>query len=166
MHNSVERELSALMPVLDRAALRIADSPDEAQDLTQEVLLKLWMRLDRGGEDISNLRSYALTTLRNQMRQGLRDRHETEHLEDDTANTPPDVFACLALAEARKMIDKLPAEQAYLMRLVLAGESSPAALARQTGWKEGTVMSRLARARAQLRRDLDLAPGTPVNALW
>ncbi|WP_306155447.1 RNA polymerase sigma factor [Roseovarius sp. MMSF_3281] len=166
MQQSASTDLTALMPVLTRVARHIADTPEDAQDLTQEVLLKLWLRLNRHEEErVDSLRSYALTALRNQMRQGLRNRHETEGIEDDTAGIMPDVFACLALAEARKMIDKLPAEQALLMRLVLTGETSPVDLARHTGWPTGTVMSRLSRARAQLRRDMGLAPDAPVNAL-
>ena len=148
-------DLTALMPVLDRAARHIADTPDEAQDLTQEVLLKLWQRLNRG-EEITNLRGYALTALRNQMRQGLRERQETKVLEEEDLTTQPEVFNCLALSETRAMIEKLPPEQAHLMTLVLEGETSPAALARQTGWPLGTVMSRLARARERLRVDLGL----------
>jgi RNA polymerase sigma-70 factor (ECF subfamily) len=157
-------DLTALMPALTRAARRIADTPDEAQDLTQEVLLKLWLRLDRG-DQITNLRGYALTALRNEMRQALRERKETDALDEADTGTAPDVFACLALSETRAMIDKLPPDQAQLMKFVLVGESSPAALARQTGWPLGTVMSRLARARAQLRRDMGLDPDAPVKAL-
>ncbi|MRU14018.1 sigma-70 family RNA polymerase sigma factor [Roseovarius sp. A21] len=164
MQQPAPTELTALMPVLTRAALRIADTPDEAQDLTQEVLLKLWLRINRG-EEITNLRGYALAALRNQMRQGLRDRKDTDELDEDNTGTAPDVFACLALSETRAMIDKLPPDQAQLMKFVLAGESSPAALARQTGWPLGTVMSRLSRARAQLRRDMGLSPDAPVKAL-
>jgi RNA polymerase sigma-70 factor (ECF subfamily) len=157
-------DLTALIPTLTRAANRIADTPDEAQDLTQEVLLKLWLRLNRG-DDIINLRSYALAALRNQMRQGLRDRHNIDDVDIEDTATAPNAFACLALSEACSMIEKLPPDQAHLMRLVLSGETSPAALARQTGWPLGTVMSRLARARAQLRRDMGLDPGAPVTAL-
>lgn len=156
--------LTALVPILNRAARRIADTPDDAQDLTQEVLLKLWLRLNHG-ENITNLRGYALTALRNEMRQALRERRETGTLDDADTGTAPDVFACLALSETRVMIDKLPPDQAELMKFVLAGETSPAVLARQTGWPLGTVMSRLARARAQLRRDMGLDPGAPVEAL-
>jgi len=156
--------LTALIPILNRAASRIADTPDEAQDLTQEVLLKLWLRLNRG-DDIINLRSYALAALRNQMRQGLRDRHDIDDVDIEGAATAPDAFASLALSEACAMIENLPPDQAHLMRLVLAGETSPAALAARTGLPLGTVMSRLARARAQLRRDMGLDPGAPVTAL-
>lgn len=156
--------LTALIPILNRVASRIADTPDEAQDLAQEVLLKLWLRLNRG-EDINNLRSYALAALRNQMRQGLRDRHAVDDVDIEDTAIAPDAFASLALSEARAMIENLPPKQARLMRLVLTGETSPAALAARTGWPLGTVMSRLARARAQLRRDMGLDPGAPVNAL-
>ncbi|WP_294621055.1 sigma-70 family RNA polymerase sigma factor [uncultured Roseovarius sp.] len=158
-------DLTALIPVLNRAAARIADTPEEAQDLAQEVLLKLWLRLNRG-DDINNLRGYAHAALRNQMRQSLRDRHDIDDVDMEGTATAPDAFASLALSEACSMIENLPPHQAHLMRLVLTGETSPAALAARTGLPLGTVMSRLARARAQLRRDMGLEPGTPVTALF
>jgi RNA polymerase sigma-70 factor (ECF subfamily) len=161
---ALPEDLTALLPMLSRAAHRIADTPDEAQDLTQEVVLKLWLRL-QGGEDITNLRGYALSALRNQMRQGLRERKATDVFDEADTGTAPEVFACLALSETRAMIERLPPDQARLMRLVLTGECSPAALARRTGWPLGTVMSRLARARARLRRDMGIAPNAPVQAL-
>ena len=158
------QKLTRLMPDLTRMARHLTHNADEAQDLCQEVLLKLWSRRGAGPE-ITNLRAYAMTALRNQYRQSLRDRTPDSDLTEADASIAPDVFACLALAEIETAISRLPANQAQLMTLVAAGETSPKALARKTGLPEGTVMSRLARARAQLRADVGLASSAPVTAL-
>ena len=59
----------------------------------------------------------------------------------------------------------LPPEQALVMSLVLQGEFSPQAIARQLNLPVGTVMSRLARARAKLRVYIGIEASTPVAEL-
>lgn len=56
-------------------------------------------------------------------------------------------------------------EQAVLIGLVAQGETSPKDLARRMGLPKGTVMSRLAHARAQLRNDMGLERQAPVSSL-
>ncbi|WP_113912638.1 RNA polymerase sigma factor [Roseovarius dicentrarchi] len=163
--HSLPQILAGLHPDLMRLARRLADSETEAQDLAQETLLRLWRRRAEVAA-VEDLRAYARAALRNLYRQGLR---RTPHLPLDEAeegpSVDPEVFGTLALADLRGAIRRLPADQARLITLVMSGETSPAALARQIGCGVNTVMSRLARARAQLRRDMDLAPGAPVASL-
>lgn len=147
--------LIALMPDLLRVARRLTRDADRAQDLCQEVLLKLCIRLDAGAE-IDDLRAYAMTALRNQHRQRLRRDQIPLGAPEVMDITLPDAFDACALSEVRRAMSRLPPAQERLMRLVAAGETSPADLARRTGLAPGTVMSRLARARAQLRADLGL----------
>ncbi|WP_300550615.1 sigma-70 family RNA polymerase sigma factor [Roseovarius sp.] len=141
------------MPHLLRVARRLCRNGDGAQDLCQEVLLNLCIRLDAGAE-IDDLRAYAMTALRNQHRQRMRRGDLSLGAPEVVEITQPDAFDACALSEVRAAIARLPAPQERLMRLVAAGETSPADLARRTGLAPGTVMSRLARARARLRADL------------
>ena len=157
--------IAALHPDLTRLARRLADSESEAQDLVQETLLRIWRRRsDLAGVD--DLRAYARAALRNLYRQGLRRAPHLPLEEEDGPSAEPDVFASLALNDLQGAIARLPREQAALIALVMAGETSPAALAGRTGCAKNTVMSRLARARAQLRREMDLAPDAPVSSLF
>lgn len=160
----VPHPLAALHPDLIRLARRLAPNETEAQDLVQETLLRLWRRRAEV-EAVEDLRAYARAALRNLFRQGLRRAPHLPLDEADGPSAPPEVFGTLALADLHCAIRRLPADQAALMALVAAGETSPAALALHTGCRVNTVMSRLARARAQLRRDMDLAPGAPVASL-
>ena len=159
------RILSDLTPGLMRLARILTGNRDTARDLVQETLLRLWRRRDTL-DLIDDLPVYARAILRNLYRRALR-RAAHEVVGDvPDAGIPPAVFPRLALQEIEAAIAHLPQDHATLLRLVLAGEFSPQALARRTGLPEGTVMSRLARARAQLRRDLGLAPGDKVSSLF
>lgn len=157
-------EIAALQPDLLRIARHLTGNADQAQDLSQEALLKIWSK-QRSGADIENLRAYAMTTLRNTYRQYLRTRMPGTELQEDMLVTDPNAFATLAVQELQSAIDRLPREQARLIRLVAMGETSPADLARRMGLPSGTVMSRLARARAQLRAEMGLGRSTPVAEL-
>ena len=156
--------LSALRPDLLRLAQYLTGNSEAAQDLCQDVLLNLWTRM-RQDDEIDNLRAYAMTALRNAYRQSLRDAVPGVELADDMLVIDPDAFAQLALQELDCAINRLPREQALLIRLVATGETSPVDLARLTGWPKNTVMSRLARARAQLREDMGLEKAAPVAEL-
>jgi RNA polymerase sigma-70 factor (ECF subfamily) len=157
-------DIAGLQPDLLRVARHLTGNADQAQNLSQETLLKIWIRQQKG-EQIDNLRAYAMTTLRNTYRQYLRTRLTGTELTEDMLVTDPDAFASLALQELDCAITRLPHEQARLIRLVAAGETSPADLARRMGLPSGTVMSRLARARAQLRVEMGLDRSAPVADL-
>ncbi|MEP5632170.1 MAG: sigma-70 family RNA polymerase sigma factor [Tateyamaria sp.] len=143
-----------MIPVLNRRARRLARSPSEAEDLVQDTLLSLCQRLE-DGDPIEDLPSYAMRTLSNRARRTWR-QAATEELEDDLALTQPDALIRLDCADTLAAIATLPTPQRQLMNLVVAGETSPRALADATGLPLGTVMSRLARARAKLRLRLRL----------
>lgn len=144
-----------LLPRLRARARRLCGSRDEAEDIAQETALRLWQTLaDRG--EIKNPDRYAMIMLHNLVRQRWRQKRPTEELSEDTAQTPPVAAARLACAELQAAIGRLPSEQANVMEQLMAGESSPRVIAAETGVPLGTVMSRLARARARLRVDMQL----------
>ena len=148
-HRPTPRRLVPLIPSLSRRARRLARTRAEAEDLVQDTLLSLCQRL-RDGTDIEDLPAYAMRTLSNRARRGWRTQ-ATDELEESHALTEPDALLRLDCADTLAAIEKLPKAQRQLMDLVVAGETSPRSLARATGLPLGTVMSRLARARAKLR---------------
>ncbi|WP_299625929.1 sigma-70 family RNA polymerase sigma factor [uncultured Tateyamaria sp.] len=141
--------LVALIPMLTRRARRLSHDRSEAEDLVQDTLLKLCQRLRRG-RAVEDLPAYAMRTLQNEARKGWR-RIGTEELQEDDALTQPDALVRLDCADTLAAIAALPQPQRRLLELVIAGETSPRAIALATGLPLGTVMSRLARARAKLR---------------
>lgn len=146
------RHLVTLIPMLSRRARRLSRSRAEAEDLVQDTLLSLCQRI-RDGAAIDDLPAYAMRTLSNGARRGWR-RQMTDELEDGHAVIQPDALIRLDCADTLAAIARLSKPQRQLMDLVVAGETSPRALAKTTGLPLGTVMSRLARARARLRLTL------------
>lgn len=144
--------LVPLIPVLARRALKLTRDRSEAEDLVQDTLLALCQRL-RDGHRIDDLSACAMRTLSSRARRTLK-LQVTDKLKDDHALTEPDALLRLDCADTLTAIAKLPKPQRQLMELVAAGETSPRTLAQATGLPLGTVMSRLARARARLRIDL------------
>ncbi|WP_425090674.1 RNA polymerase sigma factor [Tropicimonas sp. S265A] len=144
--------LVALIPKLRPLARRLGRDRAEADDLLQETLTAILIRL-RDGAAIDNLPAYGRMVLKNAVRRHGR-LEQTLQLEEDSTDLAqgPDETAFAAL----EAIAHLPDAQARLVRAALEGDSTLQLAARE-GIPPGTVHSRLARARAQLRVDLDMA---------
>ncbi|KIN61307.1 Sigma-24 (FecI) [Sulfitobacter noctilucae] len=148
-------DVAQLRPKLLRRARRLAPSADEAEDMAQETILRLWQVM-AGPEEVLRPEHYAMVLLHNLARARWRGRRPTEELTDDMAQTVPLAPSRIACTELLTAIKRLPEEQAAIMRLVMAGETSPRVLADRLGVPRGTVMSRLGRARARLREEMAL----------
>ena len=157
--------IAALIPDLTRLARFLAGNRDAAQDLVQETLLRLLHR-QKTLTEIDDIHGYARTILRNLYRRSLRSTGEETVADLPEIGAPPEAFAAIALQELLDIMAGLPPEQVEVLSLVLDGDTSPRSIAARTGLPEGTVMSRLARARAHLRRQLGLAPGENVSNLF
>lgn len=170
-HDLSTHAFAALLPELGRSARRLSSTSDEADDLVQETLLRVWARLamsDQGASDaapITDLRAYAFATLRN-----VAARRPKGQLSDGTAvdvAAPPDAASAhVAMRAALRALDQLPADQATLLRMRAMEGRSYAEIAARTGLPLGTVTSRLARGRAALRARLGLPPGASVSDLF
>ncbi|MGJ8545218.1 MAG: RNA polymerase sigma factor [Sulfitobacter sp.] len=159
-----EQEMNALMPKLRKRAARLTANRAEAEDLCQEALLRLWQALAEKRE-IETPDHYAMVVLHNLARRNWRNQTPQTEIEDHMLQAAPEGPARMACAQLSAAIEALPEDQAQLMRLVAAGETSPAVLAAQTGLPPGTVMSRLARARKVLRGQMGLKASSPVAEL-
>jgi RNA polymerase sigma-70 factor (ECF subfamily) len=155
--------LEDLLPKLLRRARRLTGTRSDAEDMVQETALRLWQLL-REGQEIDAPERYAMTMLHNLARQRWRRRQPTEELTEEMAQAGPIAPARIACAELQAAIERLPKDQAVLMRLVMMGETSPQVLAERVGVPVGTVMSRLGRARATLRGEMGLE-GSVVELL-
>ncbi|WP_415920772.1 RNA polymerase sigma factor [Tateyamaria sp. SN6-1] len=144
--------LVPLIPALTRRARKLARSPSDAEDLVQDTLLSLCQRL-ADDTAIDDLPAYAMRTLGNRAQRGWRPV-QTQQITEGDALIQPDADLRLECADALAAVADLPEPQRQLMDLIAAGETSPRALATATGLPLGTVMSRLARARARLRTTL------------
>lgn len=142
-------DLVPLIPKLTRRARHLCRTAGDAEDLLQETLLSLCQRL-RDGNDVDDLCAYAMRSLTNKARRHWK-RPQSEELEDDMAVSSPVALLRLECRDTLAAVSALPEPQRKLMLHVINGETSPARIAEHTGLPLGTVMSRLARARAKLR---------------
>ena len=159
-----EAALVALIPRLTRAARQITRSAGEAEDLVQEALLQVWAR-QRAGAKIDALPAYAMTTLRNQCRHHTARQVELP-LDIEPPGPPAEGPRRIALSRVLSEIADLPDDQRRLIVRVLTEDLTYAELARSEGLPEGTVTSRLGRARARLRRRVGLETRAPVASLF
>ena len=143
--------ITPLLPRLQRRARRLCTCPSDADDLVQDCVLRLWARWQSHGE-IDNLEAYAMTLLRHRNVSLWRRKRDMAALEETTATVPPTALDHLTLGEVRAAISDLPPQQEEVLQQVLTGETRPAEIAAVLDVPEGTVMSRLARARAKLRQ--------------
>ncbi|HBS50364.1 MAG TPA: hypothetical protein DEA05_09920, partial [Rhodobacteraceae bacterium] len=145
------RTYARLHSRLTRRARRLVDDPETAADLAQEALLRLWRHQRQSGGPKA-VEPFAMTILRNLAMSHFRARRPTCALDEDSQTEPSGAHAALALRDLACAVARLPPGQAELIGLVAEGVTGPADLARQTGLAPGTVMSRLARARATLEQ--------------
>ncbi|ANJ67323.1 hypothetical protein A9404_07940 [Halothiobacillus diazotrophicus] len=163
---SLEREIKACIPRLRRYARVLLGSGQQAgvDDLVQDTLERAWRKIHfwRWGSD---LRPWLFGIMHNlYVDQVRRNRLPTQSLDDAAFETavPPGQDGLLELQNLQDALRRLPQEQRAVLLLVAVEELSYRDVARTLGIPQGTVMSRLSRARARLRELMDDA--VPADA--
>ena len=150
-------EIEGCVPALRRYARALTHDPDRADDLVQDCLERAIRK--RGlWRPSGSVRSWVFRILLNVHRNDLRRVRRTPmplSLDDALPGSEPvgpDVQpGRLALAETAQAMQALPDEQREVLLLVAVEEMSYAEAAAVLSIPVGTLMSRLARARAALR---------------
>ena len=137
--------------------LRMLDARDEAMELTQDVFVKAWQALP-GWRPEARFSTWLLQIARNAALDQLRRRRLIQFapLDDgmDVADTAPGPEARYASRQRQALLEnalqQIAAEHREILLLREIEDLSYAELAAVLGIAEGTVKSRLARARAAL----------------
>lgn len=159
-------------PRVRHRLLRIVHNPAAADDLVQEVFLRLWTRGDQwqgSGSLAAWLLRVATNLALNHLRSVRRRRQrplewvqpepdpEDDHdltpgwMVDEACLRPDEVFEQAEERSAiRALIDELPEHHQEVLRMVHEAEMGIADVATQLGIPAGTVKSRLHYARARL----------------
>lgn len=143
----------AEIPRLRRYARALTGSREAADDLVQDTLetaLAKWRFWQWGRE----LRPWLFAIMHNRHVDQVRSGQRLHYQPDDELPTPAandTALDGLALRDLERALAQLPVEQREVLLLVALEELSYAEAARVLGLPQGTVMSRLARARARLR---------------
>lgn len=154
-------DMEAHIKRLRRYALALVGNPADADDLVQESLRRVLSYVsDR--ESVENWRAYLYTTLHNvragnYVRSGVRDQVSLDDHLDEVACPAPQ-HARLDYLDLTRALARLPADQKEVILLVGLEGFSYREVADLLDIPLGTVMSRLSRARAALRRSLSSVP--------
>lgn len=163
------------LPAMRRYARSLTRDDVDAEDLVHDALLRAYER--RGSFDAARgpagngLRGWLLSILHNVFVDGRRSRRAEQRRIDQTLETgaaaqPPAQEHHVRLAQVREAFMTLPEEQRAALHLVTIEGLGYAEAAAVLGIPQGTLMSRLSRARAALRAIEDgaaLAPPTHLR---
>lgn len=122
---SFQHDILPLKNELYRLALRITLSREEAEDVVQETMIKVWNNRERWN-DIDSIEAYCLTICRNLALDALR-KKENQHESIDEKMMQSPNFATHNLQDriiqqervqiVRKLVDELPEKQRSCMQL-------------------------------------------------
>lgn len=139
---------------MENYARALTGTPDQADDLVQDSVVKALRNLDKF-QSGSNLGAWLTTIMRNQHIDNARRRRNGPNvvpIEDwiPALSTPANQIHGLSLRDVRRRLKRLRRGEASAMRLVVADGRSYEEAADMLAVAEGTVKSRLSRAREKL----------------
>lgn len=144
-------------------AWRLTGNSQDAEDLVQEVFLKLWTKRD-ALSNIENDEAYLTTFVTNL----YRDQHRRKHL--TIADSPAETLAVADESNLAKSIEErdeteqvvrligqLPQQQRRVLTLHAVDNLSPKEIESQTGLTAVNIRSLLSRARKNIKQKLNNA---------
>lgn len=155
------RDILPLKNIIFRTALRITLNREEAEDIVQDCLVKIWRQM-QNGEKINNLESYALTIARNLAldRKALSHNRvisldEDAHDRVDAYQSAPDqqLIEGESASLIESIVNRLPEKQRTIMQLRDIEGKSYKEIASILNISESDVKVTLFRARKQVRED-------------
>jgi RNA polymerase sigma-70 factor, ECF subfamily len=154
-----KRDLLAVLPNLRAFAVSLCGSPDRADDLVQDTVLKAWGAQDsfRPG---TNIRAWLFTILRNefysQMRRQKREVQDADGVYAERLAVHPSQIGALELQDFSNALKELPEVQREALLLVGASGFAYEEAAEICNCRVGTIKSRVSRARAHLQELLGI----------
>lgn len=152
-----------VIPIKDRLfrfAMRMVDNAAEAEDVVQEVLIKLWNKREELPA-IDNLEAWSIRLTRNLSVDKLRSKHHKTETLKEGYDAVSDAYTPQQLVETKDAMDKihsmmqaLPEKQRMVMQLRDIEEMSYAEIAEILEIPMNQVKVNLFRARQQMKAQL------------
>jgi RNA polymerase sigma factor (sigma-70 family) len=159
--NAFGRLYDHFAPRIYAFLLRPGLEPTIAEDLTQDVMTKLWLRAVQFDRKKSSVATWLFRIARNARIDHLRRQRGEPPLGEealsipDPGQAPDDALNSAQWEErVRAALSNLPAEQLAIVKLAFFDGLSHSEIAQQTGLALGTVKARIRLALARLRRGL------------
>ena len=142
-------EVKAVRPTLLSVARGILGSDEEAEDVVQDAMLRLWQLRD---EPIRNVRGFARVVVRNLSLSKVRQRRVTVDIaRADIANDDESESAKNEqIDRMMELVDALPTMQQTVLRMRHMQEMTMADIASLIGTSEAAVRQSLSRARRSI----------------
>lgn len=157
---SFRNDVLPLKDMLYRLALRITLNNEEAEDIVQETLIKVWNKRD-AWDDIESIEAFSTTICRNLSLDHLRrfdnqneSLDETQTFEEEDRNSSPyeHVVSQDRLDTVRQLVDTLPEKQRTCMQLRDFEGKSYKDIAAIMGITEEQVKINIFRARQTIKQ--------------
>ncbi|MGO4911868.1 MULTISPECIES: RNA polymerase sigma factor [unclassified Leeuwenhoekiella] len=154
--------LARVTPVQDRLyrlAKRLLVSEDEAQDATQEVLIKLWSQRKKMNK-LRSIEAFAVTMTKNYCLDKLKAKSSSNlqlvhtNYEDQHYNTVRQSEVSDSVAWVYKLMNDLPEQQRMILHLRDVEQFTNSEIAEELELNETAVRVALSRARKTIREEL------------
>lgn len=149
--------LLPLYPRLQRVALRLLGNAEDAEDMVQEVYMKLWSKRD-ALPDVKEVEAYCVTLTKNMCIDRLRmaevekeDVDEVPIMLAETDDVEAQVERRDAVEQVKQIIETLPEHQQQVITLRDMEDCSFEEIAEQTGLTAVNIRMLLSRARKTIR---------------
>ncbi|WP_337267191.1 sigma-70 family RNA polymerase sigma factor [Oryzifoliimicrobium ureilyticus] len=158
-------DVLAQLAALRRYARALARNSDDAEDLVHDALVRAYEK-KRSFRPGANLRTWLFSILHNahidriRQKRSLTKRHDEASLAAERT-LPAGQEHAVRLQQVREAFFQLPEEQREALHLVAIEDLSYQEAADALGIPIGTLMSRISRARANLREFEEKGAGVP-----
>ena len=154
--------LNVVMPFKDklyRLAKRLLVSTEEAEDATQEILLKLWSKKNKM-DGYKSVEAFAMTMTKNFCLDRLKSKQASNlklvhsNYSDDSSNLQNQVEAKDSLSWVEKIMEELPEQQKLVLQLRDVEEYDFDEIGELLNMKPTAIRVTLSRARKTVREKL------------
>jgi RNA polymerase sigma-70 factor (ECF subfamily) len=136
------------------AARPIVKDAGDAEDVVQEVFVKLWDEPGRYDPERGDVGAFLATWVRNRAKDSLRKEGAYQRAKERASDRLPDVFEPITRADRTGLenaLSTLPSEQRTLLEKMYYEGQTQTRIAEDTGLSLGTVKSRIRLGMARLR---------------